>query len=459
MASQPIISFSEPVYHQPKPKVSFAVIAGQGAQAADAAVKALPAEAQSATLDDLAWRGMTEHLIATAEKLLSPRMYAAFLRWGEAASHLSSHYDDDKDGNARCDANGDAVHSLAETVSANVHDLLLKAYLSSLEAADLGAFSSLYRVGPNGNYLIDCLARGSAEDISSFSPLPAQIDDLAAKAWKASRPADLAIDARIGAQITAAFSFARGINSAGSEPAVTTDLPDAGDPSAGNELMARWEKDHTDYLSAHQRRASYECEVFKPAAPTIDDPIQLRYDDLVRAESEALFRLLTSVAPGSSELAIKLELIREHDAYELSGFSRVAQQLAFDSRRFAQGGALFRSAATVQLGDHRAVSEHSVWLRKRNEMVAFVNALPADLSESDEDALFKELHQLEKQIEGTPPRDLSGLFTQLLFAVQIVAEGHELNEETAQALVRTSIAISGEGYFWADSANAAEQVA
>jgi hypothetical protein len=324
MASQPIISFSEPVYRQYKPTVSFAVIAGEGAQAVNTAVKTLPAHTQAATLDDLAWRDMTANVIALGQKLLSPRMYAAFLRWGEAASHFSTRYETDEEGDARCAANGEAVRSLAATSAANTHDLLLKVYLSSLEAGDCGAFGFLEQATFDSQYLTDRLAHGSADDVVWHSPLPAQLDDLASRARRASPPGLLAIAPEIGGQITAAFADAR--------------------VQRGNENR------------------------FDPAE-----------------------------------------------------------------------------------------SEHVSWLRQRNDMVGLING--ADAKVVDEEAFFEKLHQLERQFDETPAPDATGLFAQLLFAVQIVAEGHELDEGMARKLVQHSIEITGLGYLWSPPAISSEPVA
>lgn len=336
MASQPIISFSEPVYRQPKTKVSFAVIAGQGAQAADAAVKTLPPEKQAATLDDLAWRGMTEHLIATAEKLLSPRMYAAFLRWGETASYSSTQCNSDEEGLARCKATSAAVRAVANAPVVNVQDLLFKTFLLSLEVGDCPAFGSV-NGGSWDTYLVDDVARGSAGDVLWHSPIASLIDELADKAWKASGPT--ALDTSIGRQITAAFSYARGVNSAVRGVVLPHDLPAAGYAPYMRGPLIEWERRYDAFVEARADRVAYERDVYLPAAPMTGDPIQERFDDMIEAEADALHRLLIAVAPSSSELAIKLVLVEQYDAHELSGFEDVARQLASDSRRFARHGA------------------------------------------------------------------------------------------------------------------------
>lgn len=324
MASQPIIPFSELVYRQPKPKVSFAVIAGEGAQAVDTAVKALPAATQNATLDDLAWRDMTEHLIATAEKLLSPRMYAAFLRWGEAASHFSTRYETDEEGNSRCDANSDAVRALAATSSLNAHDFALKSFVSHLEHGDCGAFGHLSEIAFEDNYLTTQLAWGVVADLTWQSPVVRELDQLASKARRLSAPELLAIDPVIGSEITRAFSFARGANSV------------------------------SQHLSANR--------------------------------------------------------------------------------------------------------VHTSWLRERNALIERLNDEYVDSDDDNEQTSeLRLLSQLDKRILNTPANDKDALFTQLVLAAQIVAEGHVPDEEVGRTLVRRSIALCGEGYLW--SAGASEHVA
>jgi hypothetical protein len=374
MASQPIISFSEPVYRQPKPKVSFAVIAGEGAQAVDSAVKALPAATQGATLDDLAWRGMADHLIATAEKLLSPRMYAAFLRWGEAATHLSTRYETDEEGNARCIASGIGVRGVADAPASNFHDLALKSYLLCLEEADAPAFGPYQGTEEPTRNLIDRLSHGIASDLPWQSPLIAMIDELAQRAWSSSIIDQLAIDPAIGSQITAAFSHARGVNSAARGVALSADLPAAGYNPFMRGPLIRWERAYDDWLAARDVAQRYAHEVYDPAEAKFievrarwplnrnvsSDPeiraalAAVDYSDIDAQDAEygrrrqtALMTLLTLPAPSAHELAIKLDLIAREEAYEDHGYEDVQQQLIFDARRFARHGAHLQTDADM----------------------------------------------------------------------------------------------------------------
>src|SRR5689334_18579603 len=78
--------------------VRVAFIAGPAVQATAKALDTLPEAVRESTLDELMLGSMVEMLLGAARETLSPRMYTAFLRWGETASHLCTFYHTDEEG-------------------------------------------------------------------------------------------------------------------------------------------------------------------------------------------------------------------------------------------------------------------------------------------------------------------------------------------------------------------------
>jgi hypothetical protein len=159
-------------------------------------------------------KSMTCSLIDTARDVLSPAMYAAFLCWGEAASHACSFYTSDDDGDARCAATAEARSLVSDVDAENVHDLLFMTLLTCIETADAPSFGPFDRkygeFDVNGGELLSGLSR----DLRKFSPIPDMVNELSARAWDVSK-SRMAIATEIGRAITSAFSFARGEHIAG----------------------------------------------------------------------------------------------------------------------------------------------------------------------------------------------------------------------------------------------------
>ncbi|MES3100061.1 hypothetical protein [Sphingomonas faeni] len=159
-------------------------------------------------------QNMTCSLIDTARGVLSPAMYAAFLYWGETASHACSFYSSDDDGDARCAAAAKARSLVSDVDAENVHDLLFMTLLTCIETADAPSFGPFDRkygeFDVNGGELLSGLSR----DLRKFSPIPDMVNELSAQAWNLSK-SRMAISTEIGRAITSAFSFARGENIAG----------------------------------------------------------------------------------------------------------------------------------------------------------------------------------------------------------------------------------------------------
>ncbi|MEG8058045.1 hypothetical protein QP150_16330 [Sphingomonas sp. 22L2VL55-3] len=78
---------------------------------------------------------------------------------------------------------------------------------------------------------------------------------------------------------------------------------------------------------------------------------------------------------------------------------------------------------------------HRAWLDDRNQILATINKDSA-LTEAQINDLLATMIAIEKRIEDTPARTSDGLVTKMVLALQVTAEGHELSEDAAAALIR-----------------------
>lgn len=205
----------------PRPNIRVAFIAGEAATAVHDTMAKLPAATRDATLDELATataadveliQSMTCSLIETARELLSPRMYTAFLRWGETASHSSSFYESDEEGAVRCKASEDALRAVGLIQAENAHDMMFRALLAGIEAGDCSGFGPFEIEGSENGFPLEALTKALSADLSSLSPVADLFEALSKRAWALSN-ATSSFSLPIGTAITSAFSFARGEDS------------------------------------------------------------------------------------------------------------------------------------------------------------------------------------------------------------------------------------------------------
>jgi hypothetical protein len=290
-------------------------------------------------------QSMTCALIEKAQELLSPRMYSAFLRWGEAASNLSTLFKTDEDGAQRCRRTAAAGRALGETSAEHVHDVIIKTLVVGLEAADCSAFGPFANVQPNGELgCEETLLRGLSADLDWVSPLPALFNELSVTAWELSN-AKSAFSVPIGSAISKAFSFARGLDSAEREiREIPTDLPAAYDRFMGGPLI-QWRKAYAKYEDARDAFQAYDRDVHTPTfanpdvADSVAEQVQEQFDVLLMARHDAVRWLYRIPAPSASELAIKLKIFDESDGHELTYAPEVIRQITIDARRFGRHGA------------------------------------------------------------------------------------------------------------------------
>jgi len=78
---------------------------------------------------------------------------------------------------------------------------------------------------------------------------------------------------------------------------------------------------------------------------------------------------------------------------------------------------------------------HRTWLDGRNQIQATINKDTA-LTEEQTNNLLTVMIEIEGRINETPARTSDGLVAKMILALQVTAEGHELSEDAAAALIR-----------------------
>lgn len=358
------IDFTSTSALTPRPNIRVAFIAGEAATAVHDAMAKLPAETQGATLDELAAataadaaliQSMTCSLIETAHDLLSPRMYTAFLRWGDASSHLSSSYDTEEEGASRIATTVHALETVGLTPAENIHDLLFTTFLSGIEATHASTF------GPFDGSEVDVddagaqLLKGLGMDMPAFSPIPALINDLSKTAWRLSK-SKLAFSVPIGAAITGAFSFARGEE--------VEDREASGNAVRGdsNPMTSIWQRAENRYRTAKAEADRYHADVLMPADEHLTavkakwpDGYNFEVDPSAKAEVDAAdyrdidrhsdtlweqayetrVALYLLPAPSQRALAFKLRLFHENSDRDLTRADEIVERLMSDARYLA----------------------------------------------------------------------------------------------------------------------------
>jgi hypothetical protein len=427
MASQPTFAPYTLLRHAaPKPNIRIAYIAGDASIAMHCGMAPVPAAKRESTLEELAIAGLTEELIAAAAELLSPAMYAAFLRWGETASYLSTRYETDEEGQARCAATTDAVAGISDLAASNIHDVALKAHLINIEAgdcADFGPTNGSEADGPKLPGLINSVGN----DLRGLSPLIALLNDLATLAWTSSGDDAIALTPAIGGIITGAFSAARG--------ELSLDIPapprlpavlDGYSPFMRGPLAA-WRKAYAVYEAAAAELAAYKRNTYHPTAdrftavrgdfrtpatPEIQalldaiplDEVQDRFDELVMAEHAAAERLWTLPAPSASELATKLQIFHDAQGWDLNCAGAALDRITADARRFGRHGAFLQTDGSLL----------AAYAGCRTEM-KFGKAT-SEITAAEEDAYWERLGAHEEVLTETRATTIEGVIAKLRVA-------------------------------------------
>lgn len=431
MATQPTFAPYTPLRHAaPKPNIRVAYIAGDASIAMHRGMAPVPAAKRESTLEELAIAGLTEELIAAAAELLSPAMYAAFLRWGETASHFSTHYETDEEGFARCAVTVDALATIAALTAANIHDVALKAHLINIHAGDCPDFGPAKGERAGGTTLPG-LIDSVGDDLRSMSPLIALLDDLATLAWTSSGDRSgeraMSLTPAIGAIITGAFSRARGELSLDipAQPRLPAVLNGYSPFMRGP--LAAWRKAYAVYEAAAAELAAYKRNTYDPTAdqftairgsirtpatPEIQalldqipmDEVQDRFDELVMAEHEAAERLWTLPAPSASELATKLQIFHEAQGWDLNCAGAALDRITADARRFGRHGAFLQTDGGLL----------AAYAGCRTEM-EFGKAT-SEITAAEEDAYWERLGAHEEVLTETRATTIEGVIAKLRVA-------------------------------------------
>ncbi len=427
MASQPTFAPYTPLRHAaPKPNIRIAYIAGDASIAIHRGMASFPAAKRESTLEELAIAGLTDELIAAGRELLSPAMYAAFLRWGETASHACAFYETDEEGLLRCKAVYDAVAAITDLAATNIHDVVFKAHLINVEAGDCADFGPVNGDEADGGKLPG-LINSVSNDLRTLSPVIALLDDLTTLAWASSGEKALSLTVPIGAIITNAFSAARG--ELGLDLPAPAPLPvvlDGYSPFMRGPLVA-WRKAYAVYEAATAELSAYERNNYKPVAkrytevrgdarapmtPELEaqlatipiDEVQERFDDLVMAKHYASERLWALPAPSAAELATKLKIFIEAEGWDLTCAGKALDRIAADARRFGRHGAFLQSDTAVLVA----------YAGCRAEMVGAKTAV--ELTAEEEDAYWERLGDHEEVLVETSATTIEGVLAKLRVA-------------------------------------------
>ncbi|WP_271300665.1 hypothetical protein [Sphingomonas sp. CV7422] len=386
MASQPTFAPYMPLRHAaPKPNIRIAYIAGDASIAIQRGMAAEPAAKRESTLEELAIAGLAGELIAAGRELLSPSMYAAFLRWGEVSSHFSTDHQGDEEGTRRCTLTSNALSAVTAITPGNKHDMALKMYLASMEAADCAAFSALSMADAAMANIAPDLIESLARDLPAQSPVIACLEELGKLAWTASGNPAFSLSLPIGTIITSAFRAARGeLDLAIPAPSPLPAVLDGYSPYMRGPLVA-WQKAYAVYEAAAAELHAYQRDVYSPTAARYTelrgdprspltaeieawlstvpiDEVQDHFDDLVMAKHDASERLWAMPAPSTVELATKLKIFHEAEGWDLTCAGDVIERITADARRFGRYGAFLQPDLNLLAAFRRRAAEAAYWL-------------------------------------------------------------------------------------------------
>lgn len=424
----------------PRPNIRIAFLAGEAATAVHDAMAKLPADTRDGTLEDLVCdqgvgvsadieliQSMTCMLIETARELLSPRMYTAFLRWGETAAHLSSFYESDEEGEVRCRASGDALRAMAVIPAENAHDMMFRAMLTGLEAGDCSSFGPFEVETSEHVYPLEVLSKGLGNDLASLSPIAGAFEQLSTRAWALSNSKS-SFSSLVGGAIASAFSFARGEDDPQNAPPRPVKM-DGYDRFMRGPLI-QWQRAYDRYseikteadrfhqeivLPAHARfeavrgkwPADYDFATDPAAQAEIDAvdycDLEERGDAFWGQLYDAKVRLYLTPAPSSCELAIKLKVFVESRDSDLTRSDEVIEQMMFDARRFGRHGAHLQT-------DQRLLDAFTA---RRHEFEA---AGKGPWTAEQEDAYFARVDAAEMVLLDTRATTLEGAIAKLRVA-------------------------------------------
>ena len=148
------------------------------------ALEQLPEEVQESALEELELRTSLQTFSWLARRVLSSGYYHAFVRWAQAAVHISSAgYDSDAEGSLRSSAYAFELTRLAEMAERSVlnpHEALLHSVVLRLDLdPDNALFWPVYRPEDDQGYSCDRMLKGLVESSAILSAF----NDVARAAW------------------------------------------------------------------------------------------------------------------------------------------------------------------------------------------------------------------------------------------------------------------------------------
>lgn len=427
MASQPIFAPYTPLQTAaPRPNIRIAYVAGDASVAIHRGMASFPPAVRESTLEELHVAGVTDELIAAGRELLSPAMYAAFLRWGETASYTCTDCRSDEEAHARAAANSGASATIASIPAQNLHDMLFKVRLLNTEAGECPDFAPVTSNAADGKRLPP-LIDGVDRDMPSLSPFISLLDQLTGFAWDYSPVALNAIDPKIGSIITDAFRSAR--EALESDPPLPAPVPailEGYSPYMRGPLVA-WRKAYAAYIAAHDELKTFERTTYKSTGAAFDavrgdrnipvtpelaaalkavpmDAVQDRFDELVMARHEAVERLMRVPSPSASELATKLQIFQADEGWDLEYAPEVVERLTTDARRFGKHGPFLQSDGSIL----------AAFAGCRYEMIGAYG--PDAMTREQEDAYFARLDAYEATLSDTSAATIEGVIAKLRVA-------------------------------------------
>lgn len=205
MATQPLYQSHNPSVRFPvKPNIRVVFSVGDAAVAVRSALAELSPAVRNATLDEIAIAEQAAAAIRHAHRSLSPQCFAAFLKWGAAASALATTCASDEESSRLLDILLDAMADLGRTRSGNLADLVFKTYVLALEATGSSCLGPMRETNRDEDCLVERFAYEVYLDIRNLDALPGMLDRLGAAGWSLSG-STVAYKGSIGDAITGAF--------------------------------------------------------------------------------------------------------------------------------------------------------------------------------------------------------------------------------------------------------------
>ncbi len=186
------------------------------------------------------------------------------------------------------------------------------------------------------------------------------------------------------------------------------------------------------YISCCHQSENDEIDNFSEVARSILEKIEafcsLSYSDIAAKTAVAAFQLNGAGVVGLHGIKNGELLIRDKFSLDLH-----AEKILLSTHADAE-----RLAGTAD--------PLTAMLSERNQWLDYLDYEDKSKDRCDEfDRNYAHLAALERNIEQARPSSTEGVLAKLIFALQVIAEGHEIEEAKAVNLVREAMAVTGMG--------------